>query len=346
MKRLLACAAVLAAVGVSPAAAASPACEAAEAYSTARRGISVLILRDGEPVCEGYAAQGGPDNGFEIWSGTKSFWGVAAAAAVQDGLLSLDEPVSDTITEWKSDPAKSRVTIVQLLTLTSGLSSPPARAMPFAEAIAGRFTAGPGDVFQYGAAPYQVFGALLQRKLEAAGRPSDPLDYLKARILDPIGLKPTDWRRAPNGDLLLPQGAVLTAREWAKFGEFVRGGARVGGRQVVDAKAFARVFQGTAANPGYGITWWLPHPSDTPEVVTAAVDIGRHAGELPKDLVVAGGAGDQRLYVIPSLGLTIVRQAYFTPQMALSLRAERREPSVAFSDAAFVKLAIAAGRRE
>jgi len=345
MKRLLAGAAVLAALGASPAAA-GPACEAAQAYSTARRGVSVLILRDGEVVCEGYAAQGGPDVGSEIWSGTKSFWGLAAAAAVQDGLLSLDEPISDTITEWKSDPAKSRVTIVQLLTLTSGLSSPPARAMPFAEAIAGRFTAEPGEVFQYGAAPYQVFGALLQRKLKAAGRPSDPLDYLKARILDPIGLKPADWRRAPNGDLLLPQGAVLTAREWVKFGEFVRAGGRVGGRQVVDAKAYARLFQGTAANPGYGITWWLPHPSDTPEVVTAAVDIGRHADELPKDLVVAGGAGDQRLYVIPSLKLTIVRQAYFTPQMALSLRAERREPGLAFSDSAFIKLAIAAGRRD
>ncbi len=329
--------------GAAPTAAqaAGPACYASLRYSDARRGVSVLILKNGKPICEGYSAQGGPEAGFEIWSGTKSFWGIAVAAAVQDGLLSLDEPVAKTVTEWAADPVKSTVTLRQLLTLTSGLTSPPGRAMPFAEAVTWPFKAAPGEAFIYGASPYQVFGLVLQRKLAAAGRPSDPLSYLKARILDPIGLKPTDWRRAPNGDLLLPQGAVLTAREWVKFGEFVRARGVVGGKALVDPKTFDELFVGTKANPAYGVTWWLPRPSNTPLAPTAAVDLSLHASEVPSDMVVAGGAGDQRLYVVPSQGVTVVRQAYFTPQMVLAVRAEAKAGNK-WSDAEFAKLALAA----
>jgi CubicO group peptidase (beta-lactamase class C family) len=56
-------------------------------------------------------------------SGTKSFAGVLAAAAQEDKILKLDERVSETITEWKSDKEKSKITIRQLLTLTSGLDT-------------------------------------------------------------------------------------------------------------------------------------------------------------------------------------------------------------------------------
>lgn len=290
------------------------ACDAAAAYSTPRRGASVLVLYNGRVVCESYAGEGGPDHGMEIWSGTKSFTGIMAAAAVQDGLLDLDEPVARTLPEWRSDPWKARVTIRQLLSLTSGLpGGKPGRAPPYDEAVASSLTAEPGTLFQYGPAPFQVFGEVMKRKLAAAGQDSDPLVYLKRRILDPIGLVPTDWRRTAAGDPLLPQGAVLTAREWAKFGEFVRLGGAWDGRQLVDPQAFAQLFVGSAAHPGYGISWWLPHPAKVPDVVTASTDMGANAGRLPPDLVVAAGAGDQRLYVIPSLGLTIVRQASFRP---------------------------------
>ena len=51
----------------------------------------------------------------------KAFWGIAALAAERDGLFKLDDPVSDTITEWKSDPRKSQITIRQLLSQTDGI---------------------------------------------------------------------------------------------------------------------------------------------------------------------------------------------------------------------------------
>ena len=142
-------------------------------------------------------------------------------------------------------------------------------------------TAEPGTLFQYGPAPFQVFGEVMKRKLAAAGQDPDPLAYLHRRILDPIGLVPTDWRRTAAGDPLMPQGAVLTAREWAKFGEFVRLGGAWGGRQLVDPQAFRELFVGSAAHPGYGISWWLPHPAKVPDVVTASTDMGNVSQHVP-----------------------------------------------------------------
>ena len=51
----------------------------------------------------------------------KKLLGIAALAAARDGLFKLDDPVSDTITEWKSDPRKSQITIRQLLNQTDGI---------------------------------------------------------------------------------------------------------------------------------------------------------------------------------------------------------------------------------
>ena len=311
----------------------APVCEAARVYSEARAGVSVLVLKNGRVVCESYGPGGGPDRGHEIWSGTKSFNGLIAAAAVQDGLLTLDEPVSATITEWRDDPEKQAITVRQLLTLTSGLRSSVGRAPGYSEAITAPMAAAPGARFQYGATPFQVFGEVMQRKLAAAGREPDVLAYLKARILEPAGARWSDWRRTPSGDAMLPQGAVFTARVWAKYGEFVRAGGVVDGKPLVDPTTFAQLFTGSAVNPAYGVTWWLPVATGQPDVITARLDLGAHAAELPRDLVIAAGAGNQRLYVAPSCGVTVVRQAAFDPATALAARRE----SDGWSDYAFIK---------
>lgn len=311
-------------------------CDAVLAYSTARQGVAVLVLRNGQPVCEGYVAPGAADASFEIWSGTKSFVGVMAAAAVQDGLLTLDEPVSLTLEEWRADPQQAKVTIRQLLTLTSGLHSVVGKVPEYAEAVARPLSTPPGEIFQYGPAPFQLFGEVMKRKLKAAGRPSDPLDYLRTRILDPIGLMPGNWRRPPGGDPLMPQGAVLSVREWVKFGEFVRLGGVAGGKALVDPAALAELFKGTSANPGYGVTWWLPSPAPGPQVATARLDLNPDEG-IPRDVAVAAGAGYQRLYVIPSLGLTISRETNIDPLAPTPPQTE----APPWSDAAFLKLVMA-----
>jgi CubicO group peptidase (beta-lactamase class C family) len=309
-------------------------CRTSIAYSTGSAGVSVLVIKDGRVVCEDYANRGSATTAHELWSGTKSFAGVMAAVAAKDGLLTLDERVAETITEWQRDPRKAVVTIRQLLSLTAGQRAMPGgRAPGYAEAIATPLTAAPGTTFQYGPVAFQTFGALIERKLAAKGESADALQFVKTRILGPLGMTAARWRRTPEGDAVLAHGAAFTARDWAKFGEFIRAGGVVRGTSLVHPETFRALFVGTTANPAYGLSWWLPHATTAPDVVTAGVDLGRHAAALPSDMVIAGGAGNQRLYVVPSCGLTVVRQARFN----LLTAAFRRRQTASWSDFTFVK---------
>jgi CubicO group peptidase (beta-lactamase class C family) len=287
--------------------------KAAAEYSAARLGISMLVMIDGKVVFEDYPSGGSPDRAHELASGTKSFNGVIAAAAAQDGLLHLDERVADTIAEWKDDPRKQKVTIRQLLTLTSGIQTggEAGNVPPYADAAAMPMMAEPGEQFKYGAVAFQVFGEIMRRKL--ADRKENAVDYLKRRVLDPIGVKVGAWRKGRDGNPTMPSGAQLTARDWARFGEFVRLGGTWEGREIVRKDLLDVCLAGTSANPAYGLTWWLNRPV-TPEqrlripMLTVSMDLYR-GQKLPPDLAMAAGAGNQRLYVSRERKLVVVRQA-------------------------------------
>ncbi len=96
-------------------------CRAAADYSRQSKGHAVLIMVDGATVYENYHNGWSVEATHRLASGTKSFAGVVAAVAVGEELFEFDDPVSETITQWKDDPRLSRVTIRQLLSLTSGI---------------------------------------------------------------------------------------------------------------------------------------------------------------------------------------------------------------------------------
>lgn len=325
---LLAFAAIAGAFSPAMAAEVSPACAAAIAYSDRFRGEAVLVLRDGKPLC----ASDDTASPHELWSGTKSFAGIMAAAAAKDGLLTLDERASDTLTEWQADSAKRAITVRQLLSMTSGQPGAIGRPEGYEASLGIALTAVPGARFQYGPTPFQIFGELLRRKLKASGTDETPRDYLERRILKPSGIEIAQWRNGPDGLPLMPQGAAMSASNWAKFGEFVR----LGGNNLVDPAAFAAQFRGSQANPAYGLSWWLPVGSAAPDPVTAASDVGRHAADLPPDMVFAAGFGDQRLFVVPSRKLTIVRQA----RLDLTALRSGAPEKPGWSDTAFLKLVL------
>lgn len=306
-------------------------CQAAGAYSRAHRGVAVLVLADGKPVCADSTGNDA-DTPQELWSGTKSFVGIMAAAAVQDGLLSLDERAADTLNEWRDDPQKSTITIRQLLSMAGGQKGGVGRPPSYADAVATPLAVPPGTRFQYSPIPMQIFGEILKRKLAARGMEADPRAYLIRRVLDPIGAKVGAWRDGADGNPLMPQGVAMTAANWARFGEFVRAGGVWQGKALIDPAAFRALFTPSPLNPAYGLTWWLPHAPTVPDPVTAMVDLGAHADALPPDMVIAAGAGDQRLYVIPSRRLTIVRQA------KIDLLALMRGAGSGWSDADFLSL--------
>src|SRR5260370_11444107 len=102
-------------------------CARAANYSENKRGFSMLVRQNGRTVFEHYANGGSADSRCKIFSGTKSFWGIAALCAVRDGLISLDDRVADTITEWKNDPRESPIPLRQFFSPTDVVRPPPHR---------------------------------------------------------------------------------------------------------------------------------------------------------------------------------------------------------------------------
>jgi CubicO group peptidase (beta-lactamase class C family) len=263
-------------------------------YSQANREDALLIVQDGKVLWEKYSNGYSATKAHYLASGTKSFWGVAAVAAQEDGLLQIDELVSDTISEWKSDARKSRITIRQLLTLTSGIDAGDTGAPPaYAVALQSPAKFEPGSRWEYGPVPYQVFGELLKRKLKG----EHGLDYLKRRIFAPIGLNVTAWAmNSADGNPNIPSGALLTAPEWLKFGQLLLNGGQWQDKTVVQWENLKTCFVGTEARVGYGLTFWLG-----PSLEGFARLANKPA------IWLAQGAGNQRLMVLPQQRLIVVR---------------------------------------
>ena len=171
----------------------------------------------------------------------------------------------------------------------------------------------PGAVFQYGPSCYYVLGEIMKRKL--AARKQTPLDYLKQRILDPIGVKVGDWVHDASGNPHIPNGAHLTARNWAKYGQWLLQGGEWNGKQIVRKDLLDELVKPSKANPGHGLALWLNQPGGQGAVGVAAQksEPGDKAGWIYRgghsDLFAALGAGKCRMYVIPSLKMVVVRQA-------------------------------------
>lgn len=284
--------------------------ELAAEYSREHNGAAMLVVKGDKVVFEDYATEGAKDTPWFLASGTKSFSGVLCAAAIEDKLItSFDEKVADTITEWKTDARKSKITIRQLLTLTSGIEAGQIGFVPsYTEAIKRPASHEPGTYFEYGPVPFQIFGEIMTRKLK--GKNETVMSYLKRRILDPIGLQVGSWRKF--GDQpLLPQGASLTAREWAKFGVLVKNRGKWNDKQIIDAKLLDELVVGTKANPAYGITFWLNAKGTGASGNERQAMAGAVSGDKPPDVFMAAGIGNQRLFVIRSLDLVIVRFGLF-----------------------------------
>src|SRR4051812_9549594 len=298
-------------VGAISAAPVNPnALRAAASYSDRAGGTSFLAIQNGHTLLEENA-----NEGHKIYSGTKAFWCLAALAAAEDGLLSLDENVGNTIPEWASDPRKSRITIRQLLDFSAGLEpvnrlhsdNPGDRD---AIAIRASIVASPGSTFLYGPAALQVFHAILKAKLNG----ESPTRYLEHRVLRRMGLGSQRYLNDSAGNPLLAAGWILSARQWAKMGEV----ALRGGAPVVRAGSMEQCWRGSSANRAFSLGWWNNRNApggrefDIEKMLVPKWHRQSWSGTVlcrnaPSDVVACIGSEYQRLYVIPSMNLVVVR---------------------------------------
>ncbi len=312
--------------------------EAAD-YSAKRRGCSLLVIQHGKPLIEEYPNGGNAGTPQKIYSGTKTFFTMAALVAAQEGLLRLDDPVWKTIGEWRGDDSKEKITVRDLMNFSDGLD--PAFHLHSDQvtdrnslAVRTPVVARKGSSFTYGPSHGQVLCEVLHRKLATHGE--TPYGYLKRKVLDPLGLGAVPYRADALGNPLVASGFKLTARQWSRFGLLILGNGKFDQRTIVKQDWMPQCFQGTSVNPMFGLGFWTNHTAGSG---ASECDIEKMLEKkwqqqdwhkrcicqsAPRDLVAAVGSGYQRLFVVPSMDLVIVRQGADAP----------------FSDAEFLRLML------
>ncbi len=288
--------------------------QALAAYAAAHGGHALLIKQNGKILHESYTNGYAKREPHRIYSGTKAFWCLTAFAAEKDGLLKLDEPVADTITEWQADKRKSRITVRQLLDFSSGLE--PLFGLHENEykdrtsaALKASFVGTTGKSFSYGPASLQVYHELLARKLQE--KKQTPVRYLERKVLTPLDLGPQRYLPDQKGAPLLASGFMQTARQWSELGSWLLKHAEI-----------QRVLQGSGSNTAFAFGFWNNHAAEgksAREVDVEAMLDKKWAAQswrntclcrvAPADLLACIGSYGQRLYIVPSQQLVIVRLA-------------------------------------
>ncbi|GII75456.1 hypothetical protein Sru01_04380 [Sphaerisporangium rufum] len=199
---------------------------------------SIMIVRRGQVVAEGWWAPYSTGRPHLLYSVTKSFTSIAAGLAIADGLLSLDDRVVDVLPEHVPDDISEqgrRLTLHHLLSMTAGHRT---------DSLADAWALEPGDLVKgflrvpfperegtrhaYDNATTFLVARMVER---VTGRPLPQL--LDERLFRPMGIGHAEWDRVASGEVFGFHGLHLTTEAVAAFGELLRHGGRWGDRQLV-----------------------------------------------------------------------------------------------------------------
>ena len=192
-------------------------------------GVTAIVMRDGKLLYRMDVGKIGPDTQYPVASASKWMTAALVMKVVDDGKLSLDEPISKYLPEFQGEAGQ--VTLRQLLAQTSGQGSlkslvdirqdPRLTLAQSAAEIAKRpLEDPPGKVFKYGGPGFQVAGAMVEAV--TGRRWADLFDESIAR---PLGMTHTYWEHLPNRGVspadtlnpLLQGGVVTTADDYLRF---------------------------------------------------------------------------------------------------------------------------------
>jgi CubicO group peptidase (beta-lactamase class C family) len=230
---------------------------------------SLMLVRHGKVVAEGWWAPYTPGDMHNMYSVTKSFNSTALGLAVGEGLLTLDALVSSFFPDlMPSQPAAAfqTMSVRHLLMMASGHSTDPLDAMR--NAAGGQWTKAflessperePGTSFLYNSGAAYVLGAIVQK---VTGQTVEA--YLTPRLFEPLGITNRVWGMSPEGINLTEGGLAITTEELAKFGLLYLQKGNWNGQQIVSeqwatdatSKQISTGADNGNWNFGYGYQFW------------------------------------------------------------------------------------------
>lgn len=286
---------------------------------------ALVVMKRGSVIAERYGEGIGPATRLQGWGMGQCVTALMIGQLVSDGRLRLDE--SAPVPEWQrpGDP-RGEITLRQLLQMRSGLRHSEAGGAP-ADGVAGQsdrmrmlfldgrddmaayaeaqpLEAPAGAVFENSAATPVILADLAARVLSPDATPDRRRvavgEYLKTRVLLPLGMASTTVGYDGKGTMIGSAMVHATARDWALLGEFLRHTGAVRGAQVLPRRWVQFMLAPTPRNAAYGAGVWLNRAKASDQAIL-------FPGQAPANAFAC--LGEQGQYVIgsPDQLLTVVR---------------------------------------
>jgi CubicO group peptidase (beta-lactamase class C family) len=277
-------------------------------YAEARNSDALVVGVNGHIVYQKYWGESSLDSALEASGFSPLLAALVLGTALQNGeLRDLDAPVSKFLPEWGQDP-RGTITLRDLLTGNSNLQAPGARPWPrslaaryyLEENLGAHLLAWPqADKPAPAGSPPEVDADILALTLTRALK-TNYAAMLTERLWRPMGAGPLslgiDGKTSSAG--FERAGCCLRARlsDWMRIGAMIANAGVLEGNQYVPPE-FARLLV-TPTHPG------------SARAVFLKVD-GTFAA---RDVVRLEAAGKQRLWIVPSLKLVILRAGREPPE--------------------------------
>ena len=222
----------------------------------------------------------------------KSITAIAVGLLIEDGVLSLNERLTDIFSKraFSIDFVRQKdITIRHLLNMSAGVAFNEMGSVTYEDWVEGYFSSNlkfvPGTKFFYNSMNSYMLSAAIKEK---TGR--DMFDLLYERIFLPMGILEVCWEKCPKGITKGGWGLYMKLEDMMKFGKlFLDGGVWNGARLIsaewVDEMTKQQIESAPSMNEyGYGYHIWR---------------------SVRKDSYQFNGMFGQNLFVFPDIRLVI-----------------------------------------
>ena len=278
-------------------------------YLTDKHSKSFIILHNGKIVMEQYYNGHNSTLPWYWASAGKTLTSTVTGIAEQEGFLNINNKVSDYLgTGWTSAPLakENLITCKNLLSMNSGLNDALGDDVSPANL---QYVADAGTRWAY----HNVYVKLQDVVAQATGQTWNA--YFNTKLRDKIGMTGT-W--IPDGDLSVYWS---TPRSMARFGLLALAKGNWNGTQIINSAYLNNATTTSQSiNLAYGYLWWLNGKTSYHMPQSQLQIPGTLIPTAPSDMYCALGKNDQKIYVVPSKKLVIIRMgnAADTSNFALS----------------------------
>ncbi len=280
-------------------------------YLQLKNSKSFIILVNGRIVLENYFNGHSATTPWYWASAGKTLTTTVTGIAEQEGLININNKVSDYLgTGWTSAPLakENLITCKNLLSMNSGLNETLGDNVSPANL---QYVADAGTRWAY----HNVYVKLQDVIAQQSGQTWT--NYFNTKLRDKLGMTGGAWINSGDGLSVY----WSTSRNMARFGLMALNKGKWNGNQVVNEAFFNNATTTSQSiNQSYGYLWWLNGKSSYRLPQTQFQFNGSIIPSAPSDMYCALGKDDQKIYVIPSKKMVIIRMgdAADTVNMALS----------------------------